>query len=112
MTIVRLSESEMRGFEQSAEEDPAIKRLNQLTVEYAQKQGGITLEFWKLHMGRLFGLPWMMTVDECAKRLRLPISQLKSIAIESEYAIAKRWEASAEYQRSEWPERRSRDKAR
>lgn len=102
MPVVHYSPAQLQDFERSAAKDPAIAKLHEITVQYATAQGGTVLEFWKLHMGRLFGNPWFMTVDECAKRLNMPVSAVLPIAEASGKAIHARWQATPEYQRSDY----------
>lgn len=105
MPIARLSQEEMDAFAKADADDPAITRLYELTVEHAQEKGGEVLEFWELHMGRLFGKPWMMTVDEVATRLDLPISAAAKIQEDSNAEILPRWYATPEFADSPYREK-------
>jgi hypothetical protein len=97
MTIAHLTPEDMRQFAEADRRNPRVTKLNQLLRAYAEQQGGLTLSYWKLAMGRIWGDPVMMTTDEVAKRLQLPVSQLQGIVEETDRAIRPAWEASAEY---------------
>jgi hypothetical protein len=90
MTVVTLSKSDLQAFEESLKQNPELAELQRLTVQYAEERGGLTLAFWRLHQGQMFGEPVMMTTDECAKRLRVPVSALSAI-----YEETQRWIDSA-----------------
>jgi hypothetical protein len=97
LTVVHFTAAELRGFEDSYARGPSMRKLRDLTVDHARKQGGLTLAFWELHQGQFFGKPAMMTVDECAKRLGIPVSRAAAILDETQRAIVPRWKASPEY---------------
>jgi hypothetical protein len=47
--------------------------------EYAERQGGRTLAYWRLCLGRIWGDPIMMTSDEVAKRLGWSVAEADEI---------------------------------
>lgn len=100
MAYVRLSEAEMRGFEASASADPAIATFHALQRDLAEQRGGLVLALWKLLHGRIFGLPWMMTSDEAARRLEISEQEVHRLAAEFSQATMDAWALTPEYQRS------------
>jgi hypothetical protein len=90
----------MEGFAQAEAADPAIAKLYELIVAHATAKGGRTLEVWRLSMGRLFGDPVMMTTDEVAARLDLPVSEVTRVIEETNAAVRPLWTASQEFKRS------------
>jgi hypothetical protein len=97
MAIAHLSPEEMRQFAEAGKRYPRAVKLDQLIRAYAEQQGGLTLSYWKLALGRLWGDPIMMTTDEVAKRLGRPVSELRRIVEETDRAIRPDWETSPEY---------------
>src|SRR3954451_16479897 len=55
---------------------PGWQKRWTLVRRYAQREGGLTLKFWRLHQGPVFDLKHVMDVEACAKRLRVPVSEL------------------------------------
>lgn len=100
MAYVRLSDAEMRGFEGSKKADPAIAKFYALQRELAEQRGGLVLELWKLLEGRIFGLPWMMTSDEAARRLGISEQEVHRLAADFSQAAMDAWAVTPEYQRS------------
>ena len=97
MTVVRLTDHEMAAFQAADHRNPGVSKLYELIVDYAKDQGGIVEQFWRLHMGRLFGEPMMMTFDECAQQLDLPLSEVEQIFARSRQAVLARWKQTPEY---------------
>jgi hypothetical protein len=97
MAIAHLSPEEMRQFADADKRYPRAVKLDELVRAYAEQQGGLTLSYWKLALGRLWGEPIMMSTDEVAKRLHRPVSELQAIVEETDRAVRPEWEASAEY---------------
>jgi hypothetical protein len=104
MPVVHLSPQEMESFADSARQDPAVAKLQEITVDYATSKGGLVLEFWRLHMGRFFGVPIMMGIDDAAGRLDQPVSTIRRLHRESQEEISKLWMATPEYRASEFAE--------
>ena len=100
VVYVSLSEEELRGFAASEARDPAIAKLYELEREFAETRGGRVLDVWRLYQGRIFGLPWMMTLDEVAKRLGIADAEVNAAAAELRAAVGPLWYASAEYKAS------------
>ncbi len=100
MVCVRLSDAEMRGFAESEKADLAIAKFYALQRELAEQRGGLVLELWKLLQGRIFGLPWMMSLDEAAARLGLAEQEADGLAADFSQATMDAWAATTEYQRS------------
>jgi hypothetical protein len=98
MTVMDLSKDELKELSKARKQYPALGKHQELTVQYAEEQGGLTLAFWRLFQGDLFGEPVMMTTDECAKRLNVPVSTLETIYQETRRWVDPRWKASPEYQ--------------
>ena len=97
---VSLSEEELRGFAESEARDPAIAKLYLLEREFAEMRGGRILDVWKLFQGRIFGLPWMMTLDEVAKRLGITDEEANAAAAEVTETVVPLWHATPEYKAS------------
>src|SRR5262249_30952061 len=87
MGVAHLSPDEMAYFSDSARRYPPAVLADQRLREYAERVGGLTLRYWQLALGRVWGQPYMMTVDEAASRLGLPISQLQAIDDETNRAL-------------------------
>lgn len=51
--------------------------------EYAERTGGVTLQFHQLVMGIIWDKPYIMTSDEGAERLGLSESDVKKIVKET-----------------------------
>jgi hypothetical protein len=54
-------------------------------------------------MGRLWGIPVMMTIDAAAQRMDIPVSRAQQIYDDSIEAISPEWKASPEYRISRDP---------
>lgn len=100
MVYVCLSDADMREFAESEKRDPAIARFYALQRELAGQRGGLVLELWKLLQGRIFGLPWMMTSDEAARRLGISQQEVHRLAADFSQKAMDAWAATPEYQRS------------
>jgi hypothetical protein len=48
-------------------------------------------------MGRLWGIPIMMTIDDAAQRMNISVSRAQQIYDDSIEVIRPEWEASPEY---------------
>lgn len=100
VVYVSLSEEELVGFAASEARDPAIAKLYEFEREFAETRGGRILDVWTLHQGRIFGLPWMMTLDEVAKRLGITDEEVNAAVAELRASVGPLWEASPEYKAS------------
>jgi len=103
MTVVHHTPQDMAAWRASWEKNSAIAKLYELIVDYATQRGGLVLGVWKLHMGQIFGEPIMMTADEVAERLKLPLSDVTKIIDDTNAHVRPKWKATREYQ-SSWPE--------
>ena len=85
------------------DQDPAIAKLRDLTVEYVTAQGGLTLDIWRLYMGHWFSTNVMMTTD--AVPYELDISELLVINVirSTDAVIIPRWRRTTEFRRSVRP---------
>lgn len=104
MTIVRLSGEQVRGFEESRKQNPAIDRLYELEAAEVTARGGLALDIWRLHIGHMFGEPVMMTLDEVAKQLDMPEEEVREIVEDVKKVVLPRWHETPEYQDSEFPD--------
>lgn len=102
MTVVRQTPEEFAELAGRLSADPAVNRLYELTKAHAEKAGGETLAVWQLHMGRLWGRPYVMTVDEVARRLSLPVSLVTERVNEVNRAVRPKWFATREYKESQF----------
>lgn len=97
MTIVRFTEQEMEEWREADRRTPRTRKLFDLAKAHAEREGGETLELWRHHMGRLWGIPVMMTIDDAARRMNISESRAQQIYDNSLEAIRPEWEASPEY---------------
>jgi len=102
MTIVHHTPEDMKAWRKSWAQDPAIAKLYELTVRRATEQGGLTLKVWKLHMGQIFGEPVMMSSDEVARRLKLPLSDVMRVIEDTNAHVVPAWKATPEYRASHY----------
>ena len=65
------SEEELAEYEAllARPDQEALREFRRLFVEYATAQGGLTLEFWRLHRGPWFGEPQSMSLGLTAETL-------------------------------------------
>ena len=78
MSVVHLDVDEMAFFASRPSDDPAVIADAKIR-EYAEQQGGRTLAYWRLSLGRIWGDPIMMTSDEVAKRLGWSVAEAEEI---------------------------------
>jgi hypothetical protein len=97
MTVARFTEQEMENWREADRKTPRTRKLFDLAKTHAEQEGGQTLELWKLHMGRLWGIPIMMTIDDAAQRMNISVSRAQQIYENSIEAIRPEWESSPEY---------------
>ncbi len=102
MTVVNLNPRQMQDFDDSRARMPAMAKLYEFEAAAARQQGGFVLEVWELHQGQLFGKPWMMTLDEVAKRLSVPVSRVADAVNTVDGEAVPRWKATPEYRASEF----------
>ena len=81
----------MSYFLDRSRRDPRALAADDDVRAYAEKQGGLTLAYWRLALGRIWGEPYMMTMDEVAKRLGRPVSELQGLVDETHAALG--WES-------------------
>jgi hypothetical protein len=87
MGVAHLGPEEMAYFTDPTRRDPRAVRVEGQIRDYAERTGGLTLEYWQLALGHVWGRPHMMTMDEAAKRLARPISELQRIDEETNRAL-------------------------
>jgi hypothetical protein len=102
VTIVHHTPEDMKAWRDSWAEDPGIAKLYELTRRHAIEQGGLTLAVWKLHMGQIFGEPIMMTADDVAGRLELPVSAVVKIIDDTNAQVVPQWKETPEYRASRY----------
>jgi len=102
MAVVKLDPEEMKALDGRLSADPAVAKLYALLKAEAERRGGKTLAVWKLHMGKLWGVPVVMTSDEVAKRLRMPVSTVAKHINSVTDAVRNDWKATREYQASDF----------
>lgn len=108
-TVIQHTPKEIRQWQKELDKRPASKKWSELMVAYARAQGGLTLEYWRLSSGPDFGEPQMMSSDEIASRLDVPVSDLHLIYRATMEAIVPVWHASPEYQEREKAKLKPRD---
>jgi hypothetical protein len=104
MPVVHIDPAELAALGGKLSDDPAVAKLYELLKGEAEGRGGATLAVWKLHMARLWGEPLIMTSDEVAKRLRLPVSDVAAMIAETKGAVREDWMATPEYRASRFAE--------
>jgi hypothetical protein len=87
MGIAHLDPEEMAYFTDPSRRYPPAVRADEQLRGYAERVGGLTLEYWQLALGRVWGRPYMMTTDEVAKLLDRPLSELERIEEETNQAL-------------------------
>ncbi|MGQ0481761.1 MAG: hypothetical protein ACT4O0_12160 [Pseudonocardia sp.] len=87
MGVAHLGPEEMAYFTDPSQRDPRAVRVEEQLRGYAERVGGLTLEYWQLALGHVWGRPHMMTMDEAAKRLDRPISELRRIDEQTNEAL-------------------------
>jgi hypothetical protein len=98
--VVRITPAEIEELAGRLSTDPAVAKLYELTKEHVEREGGLTLAVYKLHLARLWGEPFVMTSDEVARRLQLPVSRVTEIMTEVQNAVRPMWLATPEYRSS------------
>lgn len=98
--MIRLDSADLAALGGRLSRDPAVAKLYELLKAEAERRGGVTLAVWKLHMARLWGEPLIMTSDEVAQRLNLPVSRVTAIITDTKDAVRDSWMASEEYRSS------------
>jgi hypothetical protein len=82
------------------DDDPAMAKLRELTVDYVSAQGGLTLDVWRLYMGHWFGSTVMMSTPEAARELGISESLALNIVRSTDAVIIPRWRRTPEFVRS------------
>lgn len=75
-------ETNAKGMEEARrllEMDTVTGEKARLIVKYARSQGGLTLQYWQLKKGPLFGTTNVCTMAWCAKELDVPLSRIVEI---------------------------------
>lgn len=67
-------------YQQALARDTPLAAKWRLVVEYARDNGGLTLDYWEMKMGPLFGKPSRAGTADCARELGVPVSDLAEIA--------------------------------
>jgi hypothetical protein len=106
MTVVRLSSQDLSEFAKAREAEPAVAKLQDLQVARAKKLGGLTLQVYRLNQGLLFGEPIMMTADEVASRLNLPVSTIVDHLMKVDDPALREWFQTSEFQTSRYAQQR------
>ncbi len=104
MAIVRITPDEMQDLGGRLSADPAVAKLYELIKEQAEEKGGNTLAVWQLHLGKVWGRPYVMSLDEVARRLDLPVSAVSQLVQEVRDTVQPKWLASEEYKGSRFAE--------
>lgn len=85
------------------DQDPAIAKLRDLTVEYVTAQGGLTLDIWRLYMGHWFSTNEMMTTNAVAYELDISELLVINVIRSTDAVIIPRWRRTSEFRRSVTP---------
>lgn len=78
MSVAHLDDEAMAFFASRPSDDPAVIADTKIR-RCAEEQGGRTLEYWRLSLGRIWGDPIMMTADEVALRLGWTVEEAEEI---------------------------------
>jgi hypothetical protein len=81
------SESGLRQYHKATAHHPALQKLHKLYVDYARKQGGLTLDVWRTMRGPMFGEPQRMDVEAAAETLGVPVSEVLRVRAETYSAL-------------------------
>lgn len=82
MGVGKIDERDMARYRNRDPQSPLAIKDRQLR-EYAERTGGVTLQFHQLTMGIIWGKPYIMTGDEAADRLCLSVADVKKIVKET-----------------------------
>jgi DNA-binding MarR family transcriptional regulator len=82
MPIGNINKRDMARYRNRDPQSPLAIKDRQLR-EYAERTGGVTLQFHQLVMGILWDKPHIMTSDEAAERLGLSKSDVNKIVKET-----------------------------
>lgn len=105
MVVTHLSDEELDAFKASARDNPAVAKLNELEIAHVTEVGGIALDVWRLYQGVIFGDPIMMSADEVASRLELPVSEVEGIIEDVNAAVRPAWRETPEWKDSPFEKR-------
>lgn len=97
---MRMTPEQLRAMTALYARRPASRRRRDLIVEEATRTGGLTLQFWRLFRGHYWNEPEDLSLEECARRLSKPVSELVRVADATITAIRPLWMASPEFK--EW----------
>jgi hypothetical protein len=97
MPITYYTPEQLADWIAAEEQDPAVARLRDLTVEYVTAQGGLTLDVWRLYMGHWFGGDVMMTTDALARKLGIAEQLAINIVRSTDAVIIPRWRRTPEF---------------
>jgi hypothetical protein len=98
--VVRITAEEIEERRGNLSTDPAVAKLYDLTKEHVEREGGVALAVFKLYLAKVWGEPFIMTPDEVARRLGLPVSQVTAIIKEVQNAVRPEWLATPAYRSS------------
>ena len=91
-----LTREQLAEFEAEFARRPDRQRWRELVVEEATRRGGLTLAFWRRFRGVYWGEPAFMSLEECSKELRVPVSDLTELGDDVLKTVRRRWMASQE----------------
>lgn len=97
---MRMSPTQIASLDEALKRRPSAQKKRELIVQRARAEGGLTLTFWKLFKGPWFGEPTMLSLEECATELKIPVSELIKLgdrtmdSIRTELENSPEWKAS------------------
>ncbi len=97
MTVTYHTPKSLADWIAAEEQDPAMAKLRDLTVEYVTAQAGLTLDVWRLYMGHWFANNVMMTICEVADELEIPEQLALNIVRSTDAVIIPRWRRTPEF---------------
>lgn len=68
--------AEMEAIFQS---NPTHQLRRQMIIQFAESQGGLVMQYWRLKWGYLWGEPACYSKEECAMRLGVAVEELDRI---------------------------------
>lgn len=95
--MMQHSPEQLASWIAAEEQDPAMAKLRDLTVEYVEAQGGLTLDVWRLYMGHWFASNVTMTIEDVARELQIPSRLALNIVRSTDAVIIPRWRRTAEF---------------
>jgi hypothetical protein len=89
---IKLSSRQLHAWHEVDRLVPGWALQSRLISQYAHDRGGLTLAFWRLRRGPIFGQDTVLSIERCAQELRVPVSDLVKIATDTQAWVRPRLE--------------------